>query len=411
MIGPLSRGIGRTSAFGPGAATAPPAVANPKTAPGRRVAFFGHDLAEPTVRKRVDAIREAGWSVVVYAFERARPGGAATPREADDAVPLGRTVDRNYASRLPRLALGILRALRRGPDLRAADVIYVRNLDMALVAWTSSRLAGSRARLVYEVLDIQRLMVRPDAPGRIARTVERWLLRRSALLVVSAPDFIDRYFRPVQGFTGAWHLLENKVMGHRLGEVADRLDRTRAAEPPWVIGWFGTLRCRRSLTLLAAIADALGDSVRIVLAGRLSEEDIAPHMLAETLDGRANMAFRGPYANPRDLPEIYSGIHFSWAVDYLDDGLNSDWLLPNRLYEGGLCGALTLARASTATGRYAVAEGLGWAFPEPLADSVTAFLRTLTPAVYAQRHARLLACDLATFVDVGGMRDLLVRVD
>jgi succinoglycan biosynthesis protein ExoL len=42
---------------------------------------------------------------------------------------------------------------------------------------------------------------------------------------------------------------------------------------------------------------------------------------------------------------------------------------------------------------------------------VTAFLRTLTPAVYAQRHARLLACDLATFVDVGGMRDLLVRVD
>ncbi|MGU3662487.1 glucosyl transferase, partial [Methylobacterium fujisawaense] len=92
----------------------------------------------PTVRKRVDAIREAGWSVVVYAFVRARPGGAATPRGADDAVPLGRTVDRNYASRLPRLALGILRALRRGPDLRAADVIYVRNLDMALVAWTSS---------------------------------------------------------------------------------------------------------------------------------------------------------------------------------------------------------------------------------------------------------------------------------
>ena len=123
------------------------------------------------------------------------------------------------------------------------------------------------------------------------------------------------------------------------------------------------------------------------------------------------MSFRGPYANPRDLPEIYSGIHFSWAVDYLDDGLNSDWLLPNRLYEGGLCGALTLARAATASGRYAVAERLGWAFPEPLADSVTSFLRTLTPAAYAERHADLLALDLAAFVDVGGMRDLLVRLD
>ncbi|MEG7700648.1 glycosyl transferase family 1, partial [Listeria monocytogenes] len=90
-------------------------------------------------------------------------------------------------------------ALTRWRDLRAADVVYVRNLDMALVAWASARLAGSRAPLVYEVLDIQRLMVRPDWVGRIARAVERWILGRSALLVVSSPDFVSRYFAPVQG--------------------------------------------------------------------------------------------------------------------------------------------------------------------------------------------------------------------
>ncbi|MGT2486505.1 hypothetical protein ACU4GA_12255 [Methylobacterium oryzae CBMB20] len=58
-----------------------------------------------------------------------------------------------------------------------------------------------------------------------------------------------------------------------------------------------------------------------------------------------------------------------------------------------------------------MAERLGWAFPEPLAESVTAFLRTLTPAAYAERHAGLLDRDLATFVDVDGMRDLLLRLD
>lgn len=378
------------------------------TAPGR-VAFFGHDRAEPTVRKRIDAIQDAGWAVVEYVFVRVRPGVAVAP-VAKNTVPLGQTVDRNYAHRLPLLALGVARALRRWRDLRAADVIYVRNLDMALVAWASARLAGSRAPLVYEVLDIQRLMVRPDWPGRLARAVERWILGRSALLVVSAPDFVTRYFQPIQGFSGAWHLLENKVMGHRLGEVADRLDRTRAPGPPWVIGWFGTLRCRRSLTILAAIAEALGDSVRIVIAGRLSEEDIDPRDLSRTLSRHPNMSFRGPYANPRDLPEIYRGVHFIWAVDYLDDGLNSDWLLPNRLYEGGLCGALTLARAETATGRYALAEGLGRAFPEPLADSVSGFLRDITPADYVQMQGRLLTCEISKFVDVGGMRDLLGRV-
>ena len=88
--------------------------------------------------------------------------------------------------------------------------------------------------------------------------------------------------------------------------------------------------------MLAAIAGTLGDAVRIVIAGRLSEEDIDPRDFFETLARHPNMAFRGPYANPGELPDIYGGVHFSWAVDYLDDGLNSDWLLPNRLYEGGL---------------------------------------------------------------------------
>ncbi|MCJ2143800.1 glucosyl transferase [Methylobacterium sp. E-066] len=382
---------------------------HPETAVLGRVAFFGHDRIEPTIRKRVGAIRESGWSVVEYMFVRARTG-LADPARTSDTVSLGQTVDRHYGRRLPVLALGIVRALTRWRDLRAADVVYVRNLDMALVAWASARLAGSRAPLVYEVLDIQRLMVRRDRVGRIARAVERWILRRSALLVVSAPDFVTRYFEPVQGFSGPWHLLENKVMAHRLAEVAHRLDRGRVAGPPWVIGWFGTLRCRRSLTMLAAIARALDNSVRIVIAGRLSEEDIDPEVFAATLSRHPNMTFRGPYANPGELPDIYGGVHFSWAVDYLDDGLNSDWLLPNRLYEGGLCGALTLARAETATGRYAEAEGVGWAFPEPLEDSVIAFLRTLDGATYAQRQNGLLACETSKFVDDHGMRDLLARI-
>lgn len=403
-----SRSQGRLN--GPRAMTPiAPDAALPGAGPVGRVAFFGHDRIEPTIRKRVGAIRETGWSVVEYMFVRARVG-LADPGTAGDVVPLGQTVDRQYGRRLPMLALGIVRALARWRDLRAADVVYVRNLDMALVAWASTRLAGSRAPLVYEVLDIQRLMVRPDRVGRVARAVERWILGRSALLVVSAPDFVGRYFGPVQGFSGPWHLLENKVMAHRLAEVAHRIDRDRSAGPPWVIGWFGTLRCLRSLTILAAVAQALGDAVRVVIAGRLSEEDIDPQAFAETLRRHPNMSFRGPYANPEELPDIYGGVHFSWAVDYLDDGLNSDWLLPNRLYEGGLCGALTLARAETATGRYAVAEQLGWTFPEPLEDAVIAFLRGLDGATYAAMHGGLATRAITDFVDVHGMRDLLARV-
>ena len=71
---------------------------------------------------------------------------------------------------------------------------------------------------------------------------------------------------------------------------------------------------------------------------------------------------------------------------------------------------MTLARAETATGRYAAAEQLGWAFPEPLEDAVVDFLRRLDRETYTQMQSRLVARDIATFVDIDGMRDLLARV-
>ena len=45
---------------------------HPEAAAPGRVAFFGHDRIEPTIRKRVGAIRDTGWSVVEYMFVRAR---------------------------------------------------------------------------------------------------------------------------------------------------------------------------------------------------------------------------------------------------------------------------------------------------------------------------------------------------
>ena len=64
-----------------------------------------------------------------------------------------------------------------------------------------------------------------------------------------------------------------------------------------------------------------------------------------------NIVYGGPYRNPDDLEEIYRPIHFICAVDYLDEGTNSDWLLPNRIYEGGRLGpSLLLEKARRQAG-------------------------------------------------------------
>ena len=97
--------------------------------------------------------------------------------------------------------------------------------------------------------------------------------------------------------------------------------------------WFGALRCTKSLELLAAFTRATQGRFEVVLRGRPARvefDDFDGFVQAEP-----HMRFEGAYRNPGDLPSIYGEVHFSWAIDFFEEGMNSNWLLPNRLYEGG----------------------------------------------------------------------------
>ena len=359
------------------------------------IAFFGHDANESTILKRANAFLQQGCTVIGFMFRRDRVGLKSGSIFRN--VELGSTRDRSYMRRLPRLMLGIWRAARARGTLRRVDVIYARNIDMLAVALAAKAVTGSRASVAYEVLDIQRPFLRHDAVGTIFRMAERWMLRRCALLVVSSPDFVDRYFAPVQGRRTGWILLENKVPPAALGNLAAV---EKPAGPPWVIGWYGTLRCRRSLSALCTLADTLGPGVEIRLGGRPSLEDLTVAEIEHAVGQRPGMRYIGAYASPADLNAIYGPVHFSWCVDYIDAGSNSDWLLPNRLYEGGLLGAVALARRDTTIGRLVEARRYGFAFDEPLEAAVLGFLRGLDAKAYEEAQSRLSRASPDAFVDL-----------
>src|SRR5690606_10441994 len=94
---------------------------------------------------------------------------------------------------------------------READFFYARNIDMCALALAGRSIAGSRAPLVYEVLDVQRIFLGERIVSRLFRWAERRLLRQCDLLVISSPGFDRHYFRSVQGYRGRLFLLENKI--------------------------------------------------------------------------------------------------------------------------------------------------------------------------------------------------------
>lgn len=374
----------------------------------RSIAFFGHDSAESTVVKRVTAFQANGSHVVGFMFRRLRGTPARPP--AWDNVHLGVTADRNYLRRLPQLLAALVGVLKRRVVLRRCQIFYARNIDMLFIAVVAKRLTGSPATVAYEVLDVQRVFLGAGLINKAFRWAERILLRSCDMLVVSAPDYMSHYFVPSQRFAGPWHLLENKVSAPQLPAHISR-PRAVPAGPPWVIGWFGTLRCARSLNILCHIADVLGDRVMIHLRGMPSEEDLPMRAIEQASSTRTNFVYGGPYASPQDLPTIYGKVHFTWCVDYLDPGTNSDWLLPNRIYEGGLFGSLALACEHTATSRMVAREGLGWVFAEPLERTVAEFLKTLDANTYDRARKVLEAKPRSLFVDETDTRDLLKALD
>jgi succinoglycan biosynthesis protein ExoL len=368
------------------------------------VLYFVHDLSDPAVRRRVTMLRAGGARVTLAGFRRDK--ALAPGLEAFSPIELGRTADGRFAQRLAAVAKAAVSLGARLQGVPRPDVIVARNLEMLALAKRANALFSGDVPIAYECLDIHRLLLGEGAISKTMRAAERSLARDAALLMTSSPAFVREYFHRYGQIDAPVMLLENKMLELEAGGTHERLSAPAAGEP-WVIGWFGALRCRRSLALLAAFARSMDGRFEIVLRGRPAYSEFAD--FDGFVAGEAHMRFAGPYRNPEDLSAIYSEVHFTWAIDFFEEGLNSAWLLPNRLYEGCRHGAVPIAMRATETGRFLAERGLGVLLDDPgrLAES----LEGMIGEAYATARAKVLAEDRGTWAaDLGDCRALVDRL-
>jgi succinoglycan biosynthesis protein ExoL len=357
-----------------------------------KVAYFVHDLADPAVTRRVRMLRAGGAETVVLGFRRTET--APTEVAGSPAVDLGRTYDARLGHRALTTGLAALTAVRWRGLLSDVDAVIGRTLEALATADAARIMAGVRAPLVYECLDIHRMMLGDGAPARTLRAVERTLLRRCALLIVSSPAFVREYFEPRQGVGRTLPiptlLVENKAL-----ELSDPVARAGAPAPgpPWRIGWMGAIRCRQSLGILTDLARRRPDLIEVRIHGRPAYTEFQD--FDAQVQGLSNLRFMGAYT-AEDLPRIYGDVHFSWAIDFMEAGQNSAWLLPNRLYESGRYGAVPIALSDVETGRYLAARRLG----VRLADTaeVESVLERMTNEEWRRLRAELDAAPRNAFV-------------
>lgn len=362
---------------------------------GLRVAYFVHDLDDAAVAKRVWMLEEAGAEVRLAGFHR----GERPPEQVSGLEPLslGRTHDARRLSRAGSVLRNLALAPLRGRFMAGAEVVLARNLEVYPVAALARALHAPRARLAYECLDVHRLMLGGGLAGRALRGLESVLLDQSRSLIVPTPAVLSAYFEPLQHLSRRRRLTTLVVENKAFPPVAGMPKAAAAGPParrPWRIGWFGMIRCRRSLDFLCDLARRRPDLVQVDIRGRPAWAEVKDfdRQIAET----PGVAFGGPYG-PHDLPALYGAVHFNWSVDHVQDEGASRWLLPDRLYEGGRLGAPPIARADSETGRWLKAHGLGVRFDQP-ETQLEAFLDALTPEAYAALRERHAAAPASLFV-------------
>ena len=125
---------------------------------------------------------------------------------------------------------------------------------------------------------------------------------------------------------------------------------------------------------------------------------------------RKNFIFEGQYTYPDDLEDIYSKVHFTWAFEFVNEDYNSKWLLPNRLYEGGLFNKPLLAPEDFYIGKVVKEMGIGWTFCEPYTRNLLEFLEEVSESEYCSKVNTLSKIPRSHFLVTNDINRLLDNI-
>ncbi len=256
--------------------------------------------------RRVEIINKLVDHIQVYAFERK---GSYPGKKIDFKInTLGEITHVSYLKRLVLIvkSINIIRSA-----VRKTDVIYTFGLDMLLLGWISKQLSfRNNAQLIYEVGDIREILIGNAPINNIARCFEKFLLKYVSVLVTTSEAFYTEYFLKQQNAKSLrYHVIENKL-------DTDIMSAARSQEikgkdnNEFTIGYFGVLRCARTLEILKLLAQKGKGKIKIYLRGLPGIKTQKEYNQLDSTEGVVN---EGQYVVPDDLSAMYNSVDMVWA--------------------------------------------------------------------------------------------------
>lgn len=296
-------------------------------------------MRDTRISRRVGLLKRAGFKVEALAFERLQDPG--TPPDCPVAS-LGCIRHRHYIKRIFSLipvSLKVRRAMRRN------DIAYAFNVDMCVLALLAG--VGLNKRLLLEIADILDIQV-GRCTGALIRTLDKLIIRRCKLLVLTSPSYKSYYQRQLAIKT-PMIVMENKLTEDFVGKVRKTKlplpDKALLEERPFRIGWFGILREPWTLRILDALIRADPQRFNVVLAGVFDQplrRSRVNRKLLERFLNSPNTEYSGPYSSANDLLDLYGGVDL--IMNCYQPTIPISWSQTNKYYEACLFRKPMIAR-------------------------------------------------------------------
>ena len=192
-------------------------------------------LSDSYYQKRIYKMSALGVKSTVLGFERDHYKGKSWSIPTDS---LGYLEHGNYIRRLGKLLKAFFKIRS---NISTQEALYAFNLDILLICWAARLFKSKKIKLIYDIADIRSVMVENGLISVLLRSIERLLVKRTSVVVVSSPAYIDGYFKDYQNINQNFAVIENKV-DKDLPKSESLRDQPDGNKDYITIGYFGMLR-------------------------------------------------------------------------------------------------------------------------------------------------------------------------
>lgn len=364
----------------------------------KRIIFVAGTISQPRVLKRIKSFKNAGFETIVYAFDRGVYNVNSASNDIEVNIVGKMKSGSGYLGKLKQI-YALNKVLKKKYNSKE-DVFYLFGFIESIFTFLFPK------KYIYEISDILYGYRRFNLIAPILRAIDKKLVRRSLLTVMTSGGFKDYLFgdKPQSNII----IQPNKLNPVFAEYNRNQMEFSCTNKDKITFSFIGAFRYPNTVFRFAHVIGKHYPYHKFKFHG----DSIYREEVKGIASKYKNVEYYGEYRNPDDLPNIYNDLDFVVAC-YDPDGLNERIAEPNKMYEAMFFKKPILVSSNTYLAKQVDKYGCGYSIDATTDESIISFINSITEQKLNDIKRSVDKIELSDMIDddakyiIGRLKELL----